>query len=200
MERVFEPFFTTKESATAPVLGCRQVYGFIKQSNGHIKIYSEPGQGTAVKLYLAAPSRGRGQSRRELPDAQEAPNGGTGELILVVEDDHAVRSYSDGVAARVGLPGDIGIRWLGGALAASGALSCHPPPVHGCRPAWWHDRAAAWPMRRDNERPDLQVLFTTGYARNAIVHGGVLDPGTHLLPKPFTYTALAAKIRALLDS
>jgi signal transduction histidine kinase/DNA-binding response OmpR family regulator len=196
IERAFEPFFTTKEIGHGTGLGLSQVYGFIKQSNGHIKIYSELGQGTAVKLYLPR-LLGEGPIQAELSDAQEAPNGGTGELILVVEDDPAVRSHSTESLR------ELGYRVISASDGWAGLeLLARYPAIRILftdvgLPGGMTGRQLADQARQ--QRPDLLVLFTTGYARNAIVHGGVLDPGTHLLPKPFTYTALAAKMRALLD-
>jgi signal transduction histidine kinase len=196
IDHVFEPFFTTKEVGQGTGLGLSQVYGFIKQSNGHIKIYSELGQGTVVKLYLP---RLVEDTRHAEDDeaAAEAPPGGSGELILVVEDDEAVRAYST-EALR-----ELGYRVLTAPNGPAGleVLARHP----GIRllftdvglPGGMSGRQLADNARR--LRPELLVLFTTGYARNAIVHGGILDPGTHLLPKPFTHAALAEKIRALLD-
>ena len=196
IEHVFEPFFTTKEVGQGTGLGLSQVYGFIKQSNGHIKIYSEVDQGTAVKLYLP---RLTGDAQHALDEEQEAevPPGGSGELILVVEDDEDVRGYSTETLR------ELGYRVLVAPNGPAGLemLARHP----GIRllftdvglPGGMSGRQLADQARR--QRPDLLVLFTTGYARNAIVHRGILDPGTHLLPKPFTHAALATKIRELLD-
>jgi signal transduction histidine kinase/DNA-binding response OmpR family regulator len=196
IEHVFEPFFTTKEVGQGTGLGLSQVYGFIKQSNGHIKIYSELGQGTVVKLYLP---RLTGDTKHALDDEleAEAPPGGSGELILVVEDDDDVRAYSTETLR------ELGYRVLIAPNGPAGleVLARHP----GIRllftdvglPGGMTGRQLADQARR--QRPDLLVLFTTGYARNAIVHGGILDPGTHLLPKPFTHAGLATKIRELLD-
>ncbi len=196
MERVFEPFFTTKEVGQGTGLGLSQVYGFIKQSDGHIKIYSEPDHGTVVKLYLPR-LVGEGQFDNAAEATAAAPNGGSGELVLVVEDDEAVRAYST-EALR-----ELGYRVLTAANGWAGleVLARHPAIrllfTDVGLPGGMNGRQLADQARQ--QRPELLVLFTTGYARNAIVHGGILDPGTHLLPKPFTHGALAAKIRALLD-
>jgi DNA-binding response OmpR family regulator/signal transduction histidine kinase len=196
MERVFEPFFTTKEIGQGTGLGLSQVYGFIKQSNGHIKIYSELGDGTVVKLYLPR-LIGEGHLALDIEQATEEPNGGSGELILVVEDDDAVRAYSTESLR------ELGYRVIAAANGWEGleVLARYPAIrllfTDVGLPGGMTGRQLADQARQ--RRPDLLVLFTTGYARNAIVHGGILDPGTHLLPKPFTHTALAAKIRALLD-
>ena len=193
--KAFDPFFTTKEVGRGTGLGLSQVYGFVKQSGGHVKIYSEPGQGTAVKVYLP---RHLGSPQDE-PDAgagDSMPFGDRGEVVLVVEDEAAVRQFS--VEALT----ELGYRVLE-ADGAEGALKCidlHPdiallftdvvmPGVNG--------RKLADEARR--RRPGLKVLFTTGYTRNAVVHNGVLDPGVHLLGKPFTLDELAARVRAVLD-
>jgi signal transduction histidine kinase len=196
MERVFEPFFTTKSIGQGTGLGLSQVYGFIKQSNGHIKIYSELEQGTVVKLYLP---RLIGEGRLDSEESIPAPtDGGSGELILVVEDDDAVRAYSAETLR------ELGYHVIAAANAWEGleVLSRFPAIrllfTDVGLPGGMTGRQLADQARQ--QRPDLLVLFTTGYARNAIVHGGILDPGTHLLPKPFTFAALANKVRALLDS
>ena len=196
MDRVFEPFFTTKDVGHGTGLGLSQVYGFIKQSSGHIKLYSELGQGTVVKLYLPR-LLAEGQTEAEGDASVEMLDGGSGELVLVVEDDEAVRSYS--VEA---------LRELGYRVVAAGSgregleLLARVPSIRLLftdvgLPGGMTGRQLADQARQ--QRSDLLVLFTTGYARNAIVHGGILDPGTHLLPKPFTLAALAAKVRAMLD-
>jgi signal transduction histidine kinase len=195
LDRVFEPFFTTKDVGHGTGLGLSQVYGFIKQSQGHVKLYSEPGQGTVAKLYLP---RLLGETAEvEMEAAQPAIPAGRGELILVVEDEATVREHSvaslrelgyrvmaagDGRSALRLLEREPAIRMLFTDVGLPGGMS-------------GRQLADAARIRR----PDLKVLYTTGYARNAIVHGGVLDPGTLLLPKPFSHAALAAKVRAVLD-
>ncbi len=196
LDRVFEPFFTTKDVGHGTGLGLSQVYGFIKQSQGHVKLYSEPGQGTVVKLYL--PRLLGEQANREIVQTQAAIPPGRGELVLVVEDEASVREHSSDSLR------DLGYRVLtaGDGLAALRVLKLEsairllftdvglPGGMTGGQLA-----AAARVLR-----PDLRVLYTTGYARNAVLRGGGLDPGTQLLPKPFSYAALATKIRAVLDT
>ena len=196
MERVFEPFFTTKDIGQGTGLGLSQVYGFIKQSHGHIKIYSEVGHGTAVKLYLPR-LIGLASDGAEPAAAEELPRQGEGELILVVEDDDDVRMHS------VESLRDLGYQVVSAANGREGLqLLTRFPQI--CLlftdvglPGGMTGRQLADQARA--QRPDLAVLFTTGYARNAIVHGGILDPGTQLLPKPFTYAALAEKIRTVME-
>src|SRR3712207_6684917 len=201
--RAFEPFFTTKDVGQGTGLGLSQVYGFVKQSGGHVKIYSEPGEGTTVKIYLprlrdgeaagtadAAGAAGKREGRRpSLPD-------GAGETVLVVEDDEGVRRFTT-EALR-----DLGYRVLeaDGAHAALRLLDAHGADVDllftdVVMPDMNGRRLAEEAMRR---RPGLKVLFTTGYSRNAIIHNGVLDAGVQLIGKPFTVGELAEKVRAVL--
>ncbi len=195
LERVFEPFFTTKDIGQGTGLGLSQVYGFIKQSNGHVKLYSEEGQGTVVKLYLPRLLSGRPEGRPEREETRVP--GGQGETILVVEDEPAVREHS------VASLRELGYRVLSASdghaamrvLAREAEIAVLFTDVG--LPGGMTGRQLAEAARV--LRPELKVVYTTGYARNAIVHGGVLDPGTELLPKPFSYAALAAKIRTVLD-
>ncbi len=194
LEHVFEPFFTTKPVGQGTGLGLSQVYGFIGQSNGHVRIYSEVGQGTTIKLYLPRASQpadpGRDAPRR-------VARFGGDETILVVEDHDDLRAYSVNVLR------ELGYRVLEAAtgpaalevLAEAGRVDMLFTDV--VLPETMDGRRLADAARR--ERPDLKVLFTTGYSRNAIVHNGRLDPGVHLLPKPFTSEALASKVRGVLD-
>jgi PAS domain S-box-containing protein len=193
--KAFDPFFTTKPTGQGTGLGLSQVYGFVRQSGGHIKIYSEPGQGTSVKVYLPR-FHGPAEAADPAPERLPLPTSRDGETILIVEDEASVRRMS-AESLR-----ELGYRTLeaDGAMAALRLLDADSsirvlftdivmPEVNGRRLA---DEA----LRR---RPDLKVLFTTGYTRNAIVHNGVLDPGVDLLPKPFTLEQLAAKMRGILD-
>ncbi len=196
--RAFEPFFTTKEVGRGTGLGLSMVYGFIKQSGGHVRIYSEQGHGTTVKIYLP---RFLGEPDGERPEvrALPIPEAEQGETILVCEDDDNVRAYT------VEALRDLGYSVVEAAdgPAALAILDANPGRIDmlftdvvlpaGMTGAVLAREAVA-------RRPALKVLFTTGYARNAIVHHGRLDPGVELLPKPFTYAALAAKIRDMLDA
>lgn len=193
--RVFEPFFTTKDIGQGTGLGLSQVYGFIKQSNGHVKLYSEVGHGTAVKLYFPRLLTGTAETTLKLDEVQVPM--GSGETILVVEDEPAVREHS------VASLRDLGYRVLAAAdgaaalrvLARAGQIDVMFTDVG--LPGGMTGRQLVELARARN--PSLKVVYTTGYARNAIVHGGVLEPGTELLPKPFSFAALASKIRTVLD-
>jgi PAS domain S-box-containing protein len=197
VERAFEPFFSTKSAGQGTGLGLSQVYGFIKQSKGHIKIYSEVGEGTSVKIYL--PRLLQDIDRRdEEQQPAEAVEGPGHETILVVEDDRDVRAYL------VELLRDLNYRVLSAhdAVSALGLIENGEiridllltdvvlPGMNGRQLA----------EQAKNRRPHLQVLFTTGYSRNAIVHQGRLDPGVAMIQKPITQESLAARIRDLLDA
>ncbi len=192
IERAFDPFYTTKGVGKGTGLGLSQVFGFVKQSGGHVKIYSEVGQGTTVKMYLP---RFTGEAA-----AEEAPHqtyvGGGDEIVLVVEDDADVRLVS--VDALRGL-GYTVIHAEDGPSALA-MLEKHPkvdllftdivmPGMSGRQLA---DQATA-------DRPEIKVLYATGYTRNAVVHNGMLDAGVAFLSKPFTIDQLAAKVRQVLD-
>jgi len=196
LPRVFEPFFTTKDPGKGTGLGLSMVYGFVKQSGGHVKIYSEPGEGTTVKIYLP-----RVLARAEEPDQEShalVPEGAHNETILVCEDDADVRAYS------VEILSELGYRVV---EAADGNAALRMLDVHdGKIDLLFTDVVLPGGMtgadvaREARQRwPNLRVMFTTGYARNAIVHHGRLDPGVELVTKPFTYADLAARVRDILD-
>ena len=193
--RVFDPFFTTKPTGKGTGLGLSQVYGFVKQSKGHIKIYSEANDGTTVKIYLP---RITGNARDiEIAAAKPMRTGHRDETILVVEDDPLMCKLACDALDELGYT----VSQASNAAAALAILDQEPnikllftdvvmPDVNG-------KKLAEEALRR---RPDLKVLFTTGYTANAVVHGGVLDPGVQFIGKPFTLDQLAAKIRSVLDA
>ena len=190
--QAFEPFFSTKPEGKGTGLGLSMVYGFAKQSGGHVKIYSEVGFGTTVKMYL--PRSLEAEDALDPVDLRE-PTGGS-ETILVAEDDEGVRETV------VELLGELGYRVLKAPDAASAmAIVSSGIPID----LLFTDVVMPGPLRSpDLARkareaiPNLAVLFTSGYTENAIVHGGRLDPGVELLGKPYTRAALASKIRHVL--
>ncbi|MEP3436286.1 MAG: PAS domain-containing protein [Hoeflea sp.] len=192
LEQVFEPFFSTKAEGKGSGLGLSMVYGFVKQSGGHIKIYSEPGEGTTVKLYLP---RSVAEEQQEEDVPQGAVVGGT-ETILVVEDDDDVR------ATVVATLGDLGYRVLTARDAQNGLAvieSGVPVDVLFTDVVMPGNLKSPEMAKLAKQRiPDLVVLFTSGYTENSIVHGGKLDPGVELLSKPYTREALDSRIRHLL--
>jgi CheY-like chemotaxis protein len=191
----FDPFFTTKEIGQGTGLGLSQVYGFVKQSGGHVKIYSEPGEATTVRIYL--PRLVDAVDVEEEIVVSRMPSGDGSEIILLVEDDEAVRDLNAAMLRELNYT-------VIEAEDGSRALQILDVVPNICvlftdvgLPGGMNGRQLAEAALQ--RRPDLRVLFTTGYARNAIVHHGRLDPGINLLSKPFTAAALATKIRDLID-
>ncbi|MBX3620709.1 MAG: response regulator [Rhizobacter sp.] len=192
LELVFQPFFTTKEKGTG--LGLAMVYGFVKQSAGHINIYSEAGHGTAVKLYLPR-ALGAAHSALE-PTERLMPSGGQ-ETILVVEDDEMVRRYACQQLRSLGyrvIDVDNGVDALAFIERHDGVDLLFTDVV---MPGGMNGRALADAARK--QRPGLRVLYTSGYTENAIVHHGRLDPGVLLLAKPYRLVELARAIRSALS-
>jgi signal transduction histidine kinase len=194
LARAFEPFYTTKEVGKGTGLGLSMVYGFVKQSRGHVTIYSEEGQGTTVKIYFPRFLGDVGSA--DVEELRQSPSASRDEVILVVEDNSDVRTYSVDILTELGYK----VLEAGDASAAMRILERADrvdllftdvvlPGENGRILA---DRALII-------RPALRVLFTTGYSRNAIVHQGRLDSHVHLISKPFTFDQLAAKVRDVLD-
>ena len=195
LNHAFEPFFTTKEPGHGTGLGLSQVYGFVKQSGGHVKIYSELGEGTSIKMYFPR-YHGHAQSVSEETDEFIA-EGAAVETILVVEDDADLRVYVCDVLR------DLNYRVLS-AASAQAALTILlqedqqidllltdvvMPGINGRELG----------RRAEQIRPKLKILYMTGYSRNAVVHQGRLDGGVDLLEKPVTQARLALKVREILD-
>jgi PAS domain S-box-containing protein len=197
LARVFEPFFTTKEIGRGTGLGLSQVYGFVKQSGGHVNVYSEEGRGTTVKMYLP---RFMG-SMAGKDDAQIARVEGrsvSSETVLVVEDDEEVRAFSAEVLRELGyavLEASDGRSAL--RILAQDDLKIDLLFTDVVMPGMSGKELSDEARKA---RPTLKVLYTSGYTRNAIVHGGRLDAGVALLAKPFTSRDLAERVRELLDA
>ena len=200
VEKAFEPFFTTKPVGMGTGLGLSMVYGFAKQSGGHIKIYSEPGEGTTIKLYFP-----RLADQRNLPmwssedRTASLPQlvGGT-ETILLVEDDEEVKRFASETLRELGYT----VLTAGEGAAALKILESEPNIAllftDVVLPNGMNGRQLADEARRT--RPGLKVLYATGYTRNAIIHHGRLDADVELLTKPFRADSLARKVRQLLDA
>jgi PAS domain S-box-containing protein len=192
IDSIFDPFFTTKAAGEGTGLGLSMVYGFVKQSRGHIKVYSEEGVGTTFKLYLP-----RTLGALDKRDEKPAPAYGGDETVLVVEDDNLVRSY---VVRQVT---DLGYRTVVAANAEEALAALESNDID----LLFTDVIMPGPMngpdlvqRAKDKRPDLRVLYTSGYPENAIVHNGRLDAGVLLLAKPYSRAELARMLRAALDS
>ena len=193
--RAFEPFFTTKPVGEGTGLGLSQVYGFVKQSGGHVNIYSEVGQGTSVKIYLPRLSQ---EVHADTPDDERlTPEAASAETILVVEDDDDVRAYSVEILRELGYrvieahDGPSALSLLERQLKVDLLFTdvVLPGGMTGAQVA----------AQARGIKPDLKVLFTTGYARDAIVHHGRLDAGVHLITKPFNVSDLAIRVRDTID-
>jgi signal transduction histidine kinase len=193
LNNVFEPFFTTKDVNKGSGLGLSMVYGFVKQSNGHIKIYSEEGHGTTVRIYL--PQVAGAAEQVELPASTPGIEGGH-ETILVVEDDHLVRAF---VVSQIK---SLGYLTLMAANAAEALIAIDGPEqidllfTDMIMPGSMNGRQLADEALR--RRASLKILFTSGYSNEAIIHHGHLDAGVLLLAKPYRRSDLARMIRAAL--
>jgi len=198
IEQAFEPFFTTKPKGIGTGLGLSMVYGFVKQSAGHVKIYSEVGHGTAVKMYFP-----RVIEPREAAPAPAAavkldamPRGGGRETVLLVEDDENVNRFATEVLQDLGYT-------VTSVFDGPQALTLMKEQnfdllfTDVVLPAGMNGRELAHVAVK--KQPKIKVLFATGYTRNAIIHHGRLDPGVEVLMKPYTYEILARKVRAVLD-
>jgi PAS domain S-box-containing protein len=194
LSRAFEPFFTTKGEERGTGLGLSMVYGFVKQSNGHVQIYSEPGEGSTVKIYL--PRSRQSAAAAATPVTSSAP-AGQREVVLVVEDDDLVRTST------VAMLRELGYTCI---HASDGAAALSKLRAGSKVDILFTDVIMPGPVKsRELAReaqtlhPGLPVLFTSGYSENAIVHQGRLDEGVQLLSKPFSREDLARKIRSLLQ-
>jgi len=194
LDKVFEPFFTTKPVGLGTGLGLSQVHGFVKQSGGHIAIYSEPGHGTTVKLYLP---RSAAEVEAAAPEPGRRAVAGRRDLsVLVVDDEIGVRDFAADALVELGY--DV--------VAASDATEALRVVESGARlDILLTD--VVMPGRSGRQladavikvKPDVRVLYMTGYTQNAIVHNGVLDTGTHLITKPFTIQQLGMELDALIS-
>ncbi|WP_324749140.1 ATP-binding protein [Sphingomonas sp. LY54] len=194
-QKVFEPFFTTKEAGKGTGLGLSQVYGFVRQSGGHVRIYSELSVGTCVKIYL--PRTGLEAVPAEANVRQDPAAFSGDETILVVEDQEELRKYI------VGILSELGYQVVGSATGSDALKVIAERPdldlllTDVVLPGGMNGRELSVHALR--LRPDLKLLFMTGYTQNAIVHDGRLDADVALISKPFTFDQLAAKVRAQLD-
>jgi CheY-like chemotaxis protein len=198
LSAAFDPFFTTKEVGKGSGLGLSQVFGFVKQSGGHVKIYSEVGHGTTIKLYLPrsfdSESANNAAARERKNEMRDMAHGNSRQIVLVVEDESQVRGLTVMSLRELGYT----VIHAEDAITALQQIDAHPeinllftdivmPGMNGRKLA---DEVI---LRRGS----MKVLFTTGFTRNAVVHGGVLDAGVNFISKPFTIEQLAAKISSV---
>ncbi|HEY0043978.1 MAG TPA: PAS domain S-box protein [Allosphingosinicella sp.] len=195
IEKAFEPFFTTKPIGQGTGLGLSMIYGFARQSEGHARIYSEPGHGTTFKIYLPR-HLGVADETEDQAEALTEQHAGSGEIVLVVEDEHSVRDLVVDVLRDLGYHALEAVDGPSGlALIQSGAridlmvTDVGLPGLNG--------RQLADEARR--LRPGLQVLFMTGYAESAAIASGFLEPGMEMITKPFALEAVAARVRAMVE-
>ena len=204
MSKAFEPFFTTKGVGKGTGLGLSQVYGFVKQSGGHVALYSEPGRGTTVRIYLPrcfrrdVESKGTSGPQDAIRDmGRELPRGEPRKIILVVEDEDGVRRLTVDALRELDYTvihaanGSEALRICEGGGDISLLLTDVVMPVITGKQLVDKVRLL---------RPDLKTLYMTGYTRNSIVHNGTIDPGVQLISKPFTIAELAAKVRECIDA
>jgi CheY-like chemotaxis protein len=196
--RAFDPFFTTKPLGQGTGLGLSMVYGFVRQSGGHVRIYSEEGHGTTVKIYLPR-HRGERASDEQVPLASRAPSPGkTAGSVLVVDDEPVVRANLAEVLE------ELGCTVLKATDGASALRVLRAAPQVDLLvtdvglPGGMNGRQLADAARET--WPDLSVLFITGYAANAAVGNGILEPGMQMMTKPFALDELAAKVRAMIEA
>jgi CheY-like chemotaxis protein len=195
--RAFDPFFTTKPLGQGTGLGLSMVYGFAKQSDGHVRIYSEEGHGTTVKLYLP---RHRGEVSAEVRPGVRSlqPHVAAGEAVLVVEDEAVVRLLIVEVLEELGYVPLEAVDAASGLRVLRSAARIDLLVTDVGLPGGMNGRQLADAARQI--RPGLKVLFITGYAQNAAIGNGILEPGMAMLSKPFALDALGAKIRKMIDN
>ncbi|MEN5312932.1 response regulator [Pseudomonas koreensis] len=195
VNRAFDPFFTTKPIGQGTGLGLSMIYGFSKQSRGHVSIDSEIDQGTTVKLYLP---RFRGEELdHPVCDIQQAPDALDGETVLIVEDDPAVRVLVSAVLSELGYA-FVEASDADGAVPILNSTQRIDLLISDVGLPGMNGRQLAEIGRQ--YRPGLKVLFITGYAEHAAVRGGFLDSGMQMITKPFTFDLLTAKVREMINN
>ncbi|MCZ0962838.1 PAS domain-containing protein [Paracoccus benzoatiresistens] len=192
LARIFDPFFSTKPEGRGTGLGMSMVYGFVKQSGGHVSVYSEPGEGTTVRIYLP---RSESEEEAQAP-VHDGPIVGGTETILVVEDDEAVRTTVVDLLTSLGYKVLTARDAQAGLAVVESGLHIDVLFTDVVMPGTLSSREMA--RRAQEILPGLGVLFTSGYTENSIVHGGRLDPGVELLSKPYPREALARRLRHVI--
>jgi PAS domain S-box-containing protein len=196
ISKAFDPFFTTKPIGKGTGLGLSMIYGFARQSNGQVRIYSEVGEGTTVKIYL--PRYHGKDSGEEIEEREQAlPRAEAGETVLVVDDEPTVRMLVGDTLAELGYKGIEAADAASGLKVLESDVKIDLLITDVGLPGGMNGKEMADAAR--NHRPDLKVLFITGYAENAAVTNGRLEPGMHVLSKPFPIDKLAARIRSIIE-
>ena len=194
--RIFDPFFTTKPLGQGTGLGLSMIHGFVRQSGGQVRVYSEPGTGTTMCLYLPR-YQGALKGAEGLLHPSEAPRAGTGETVLIVDDEATIRMLVTEVLEELGYvaleaaDGGAGLKLLQSDLRIDLLVT------DVGLPGGMNGRQLADAARLG--RPGLKVLFITGYAENAVIGNGLLEPGMQVLTKPFAMEALATRIKDMID-
>jgi len=193
--RAFDPFFTTKPIGQGSGLGLSMIYGFARQSGGQVRIYSEPGQGAMVCLYLPR-HLGPTEQAEPSPDLSDAPRAAAHETVLVVDDEPIVRMLVSEVLEELGYRAIEAADGVAGLKVLGSDTRIDLLVTDIGLPGGMNGRQVADAARR--HRPDLKVLFITGYAENALISHGHLEAGMHVLTKPFAMEALASRIREII--
>jgi CheY-like chemotaxis protein len=197
LQQAFEPFFTTKDVGKGTGLGLSQVYGFVRQSDGFVRLESEPGRGTTARIFLPRLFGAADLARPTQTPANQAFTSGYS-TILVVEDHDAVRIYSTEILT------ELGYRVVNAANAQEALAALDREPVVDLLftdivlPGGMNGRQLADEIKR--RRPDIKILFTSGYSRDAIMRDGRIEDGVALITKPFTFAGLAEKLNAILSA
>jgi CheY-like chemotaxis protein len=194
--RAFDPFFTTKPIGKGTGLGLSMVYGFAKQSEGQVRIYSEIGEGTTVKIYLP---RHHGQNSEEPAEEEDhvIPGAKAGETVLIVDDEPTVRMLIGDTLAELGYEGLEAGDAVAGLKILQSEVKIDLLITDVGLPGGMNGKQMADAARQ--ARPDLKVLFITGYAENAAISNGHLEPGMHVMSKPFAMETLATRIRSIIE-
>lgn len=195
--KAFDPFFTTKPIGQGTGLGLSMIYGFARQSNGQVRIYSEVGQGTMVCIYLPR-HLGEAEQAEVAPELSSAPRADQGETVLIVDDEPTVRMLVTEVLEELGYTAIEAADGAGGLQVLQSNARIDLLVTDVGLPGGMNGRQVADAARV--ARPDLKVLFITGYAENAVLSHGHLDPGMHVLTKPFSLESLAGRIRELINA